>query len=504
LLSSQAMSFRRSAHAALSLVAVLAAARAAPAQEPKPWDEIALTVPIVKKATAYVPKQRVSSVFLFISGDGGWELGVVDMSRRIMPKAIVIGIAYPSLKTAQGVGPGCWQPAGALEEIAHAAERELDLPEYLPPILLGYSSGATAVYAGLAGAPPQTFSGGLSLGFCPDLPSLRPVCNGDDFKPTFDAKKNTAWLPRVPSVPKPWYVLNGIQDAVCLPPDMHKFLDGMGNVHFVEAPGTGHGFGRPLRWGEAFDESVDALIGFASAPPPKATPVAAARELEHRLDGLSLPLEYRWANGSRASMIFLSGDGGWATLDERLATYLAGHGVSVVGVSSLRYFWNAKTPEQTGADVKRVSDLLADDGVPQFVGGYSFGAEVTPFALQTWPEGDRPRIRGEVLVAPGETASFQISTLDWVRRARSTPRRVGDAVRKLGVPTLCLAGQTEGAGDTACDDLGNAGTTVRLPGSHHFNGDYDAVGKAVLAFIDAGIATPGSKSEEPSPPASRE
>jgi len=255
LLSSQAMSFRRSAHAALSLVAVLAAARAAPAQEPKPgdeialkpWDEIALTVPIVKKATAYVPKQRVSSVFLFISGDGGWELGVVDMSRRIMPKAIVIGIAYPSLKTAQGVGPGCWQPAGALEEIAHAAERELDLPEYLPPILLGYSSGATAVYAGLAGAPPQTFSGGLSLGFCPDLPSLRPVCNGDGFKPTFDAKKNTAWLPRVPSVPKPWYVLNGIQDAVCLPPDMHKFLDGMGNVHFVEAPGTGHGFGRPGR-----------------------------------------------------------------------------------------------------------------------------------------------------------------------------------------------------------------------------------------------------------------
>ena len=328
------------------------------------------------------------------------------------------------------------------EEIAHAAERELDLPEYLPPILLGYSSGATAVYADWR-VRQRRRSQRPQPGLLSGPAVVCPVCNGDDFKPTFDAKKNTAWLPRVPSVPKPWYVLNGIQDAVCLPPDMHKFLDGMGNVHFIEVPGTGHGFGRPLRWGEAFDESVDALIASANAPPPKATPGAAARELGHRLDGLSLPLEYRWANGSRASMIFISGDGGWATFDERLATYLAGHGVSVVGVSSLRYFWNAKTPEQTGADVRRVSDLLADDGVPQFVGGYSFGAEVTPFALQTWPEGDRPRIRGEVLVAPGETASFQISTLDWVRRAKETPRRVADAVRKIGVPTLCLAGQTE-------------------------------------------------------------
>lgn len=437
---------------------------------------------------AYVPKQKVSSVFLFISGDGGWELGVVDMSRRIMPKAIVIGISYPALKTAQGVGTQCWQPAGSLEEIAHAAERELKLPEYYPPILLGYSSGATAVYAGLAGAPPQTFSGGLSLGFCPDLPSLRPVCNADNFKPTYDPKKNTAWLPKVPSVPKDWFVLNGIQDQVCLPPAMHEFLDGMGNVHFVEVPGTGHGFGRPIRWGQPFDESVDALIKIATKPATRAPAAPAMRDVEHKLDGLSLPLEYRWAEQTRGAVIFLSGDGGWATIDERLATYLSAHGISVVGLSSLRYFWNAKTPEQTGADVRRISDLLADTGVPQFLGGYSFGAEVAPFALAAWSDADRRRFRGEMLIAPGETASFEISTLDWVRRAKETPRRVADAVKKIGVPTFCLAGQTEDPRDTACDDLGPSAVSVRLPGSHHFNGNYDAVGKAVLGFIEERLA----------------
>jgi type IV secretory pathway VirJ component len=487
------MSYVRSAQAVFALIACLAAVTQAAQQPqtPKPWDEIQITVPIVKKAMAYVPKQKVSTVFLFISGDGGWNLGVVDMARRIVPKAIVIGISYPALKTAQGVGTQCWQPAASLEEIAHAAERELKLPEYLPPILLGYSSGATAVYAGLAGAPPQTFSGGLSLGFCPDLPSLRPVCNAENFKPTYDAKKSTAWLPKVPSVPKDWYVLNGIQDAVCLPPDMHKFLDDMGNVHFVDVPGTGHGFSRPIRWGEPFDESVDALIKIASKPPPKAPPVASARDVEQKLDALSLPLEYRWADPPRAAMVFLSGDGGWATIDDRLATYLSARGVSVVGISSLRYFWNEKTPEQTGADVRRISDLLAAVGVPQFVGGYSFGAEVTPFALQAWPDADRRRIHGELLIAPGETASFEISTLDWVRRAKETPRRVADAVKKLGVPTFCLAGQTEDPRDTACDDLGSAAVAVRLPGSHHFNGNYDAVGKAVLDFIEKNLASGG-------------
>ncbi|HUL72467.1 MAG TPA: AcvB/VirJ family lysyl-phosphatidylglycerol hydrolase [Vicinamibacterales bacterium] len=483
------MTVVRPAQAAFALSALLAtvplvAQPQTPA--PKSWDEIPLTVPIVHKAMAYVPKQPVSSVFLFISGDGGWELGVVDMSRRIMPKAIVIGISYPALKTAQGVGAQCWQPAASLEEIAHAAEKELKLPEYHPPILLGYSSGATAVYAGLAGGPPQTFSGGLSLGFCPDLPSLRPVCSLDEFKPTYDAKKNTAWLPKIKSVPRDWYVLNGIQDEVCLPPEMHQFLDGMGNVHFIDVPGTGHGFGRPIRWGPPFDEAVDALIKVATRPAtPKAATPAAAVELQRRLDALSLPLEYRWAESPRAAVIFLSGDGGWATIDDRLAGYLAGHGVSVVGVSSLRYFWSQKTPEQTGADMRKISDVLT--GVPQFVGGYSFGAEVTPFAIETWPAAERARVRGQLLIAPGETASFEVSPMDWVFRAKETPRRVADAVRRLGLPTFCLAGQTEDPRDTACDDLGKSAVTVRLPGSHHFNGNYDAVGKAVLAFIDDNV-----------------
>jgi type IV secretory pathway VirJ component len=448
------------------------------------WTESVLTVPIVGHATAYVPKTPASTVFLFFSGDGGWNLGVVDMARRIMPKAIVVGVSYPALRKAHASSASCWMPSGDVEEISHAAQRELKLPEYHPPILVGYSSGATLVYELLAAAPASTFSGGMSLGFCPDLPSDHPICAADDFKPTFDAGKNTAWLPKVSAMKRDWYVLNGEQDQVCLPAEMHKFLDGTAGAHFIEIPGSGHGFAKPVHWGKPFDAAIDALIKTSLSPPASAGTTRPPSALEPRLATLGLPLEYRWSEQPRAVVIFVSGDGGWATLDDKAAIYLAAHGVSVVGVSSLRYFWSEKTPQQAGNDLRRLTDVLADMNVPLFIGGYSFGAEVVPFILDTWPEAERRRVAGQLLIAPGQTASFEISPLNWLFRAKDTPRRVADEVRKLRLPTLCLTGQQETPPDTACDDLAGAGELVKLPGSHHFNGKYDDVGKVMLAFIE--------------------
>jgi type IV secretory pathway VirJ component len=186
-------------------------------------------------------------------------------------------------------------------------------------------------------------------------------------------------------------------------------------------------------------------------------------------------------------MIFISGDGGWAALDDRVSAYLAAHGVSVVGVSSLRYFWKEKTPQQAAADMDQIAGALGALGVPLFLGGYSFGAEVTPFIMDAAPDAFRHRVAGQVLIGPGETASFEISPLDWVFRAKETPRRVSDAVRRLKTPAICLAGDREDARDTACDDLAGAADVVKLPGSHHFNGNYGEVGKTIVAWVESHI-----------------
>ena len=192
-----------------------------------------------------------------------------------------------------------------------------------------------------------------------------------------------------------------------------------------------------------------------------------------------------------ALLLFFSGDGGWASLDEDTAEQLVTNGVGVVGVSSLRYFWNAKPPAQVAADIRRIVAVLATSGKPIFAGGFSFGAEVVPVSLREWSPAERRRLSGLVLISPSESASFEIDPLDWIRRPKDNPAtRVAPAVRDVGLPTLCLSGPDED--DTPCPALVGAPLVrvVRLPGSHHFNNDYTAVAETVRRFLQDSMARP--------------
>jgi type IV secretory pathway VirJ component len=437
---------------------------------------------------AFVPHTATNHVVLFISGDGGWNAGVVDMARRIAAQqAVVIGVSYPVLKRTAAREGGCWYVASDLELISHAAQKELNLPQYHPPILVGYSSGASLVYAALANTPAVTFAGGISLGFCPVLDAGREVCSGDAWSPEYDEKKRMNRLPPAKELPKDWYVLQGVQDQVCSVDTVRRFIAGIPKAHLVEVEGTGHGFSKPEHWGVPLDKALQDLWTEKEVKPPAAQPkTATTRELEDELQRLQLPLEYRWPGQLSALLLFFSGDGGWASLDEALAEQLVSRGVGVVGVSSLRYFWNAKPPAQVAADMRRLVTALVRARRPVFAGGFSFGAEIVPVALREWTPAERQTLAGLVLIGPGLSASFEIDPLDWIRRPEENPAtRVAPAVRAIGLPALCLAGTEED--DTPCPSLlGVPGPrVVRLPGSHHFNGDYAAVAEAVNQFIRA-------------------
>jgi len=393
------------------------------------------------------------------------------MARRIAPNAVVIGISYPSLRRSAAREGGCWYTASDLELISHAAQKALNLPQYHPPSLVGYGPGAAVVYAALAAAPAITFAGGVSLGFCPNLPMQREICSGDTWTPDYDDKTHVNHLPPSKTLPKDWYVMLGVANAACPVDAARRFIAGMPKTHAVE--------------GDAFETALQDLWSEKIVRPPAAVPVTATtRELEAELQQLQLPLEFRWPTQLSSLLVFFSGDGGWASLDEAVAEHLAAHGVGVVGVSSLRYFWQAKPPEQVAADVRRIATTLARSGKPVAAGGFSFGAEVVPVALRNWSAADRRLLNGLVMIAPGLSASFEIDPLDWVRTPQENPAaRVAPAVRDLSLPALCLAGADET--DTPCAMLAGAPAvrTVRLPGSHHFNSDYGAVGETVLEFI---------------------
>lgn len=119
----------------------------------------------------YAQSDHPSHVILFFSGDGGWNSGVIDMARiAASMDALVLGIDFPKYQKAMAASKAkCAYPAADVENLSKFAQKTLGFTSYIRPVLVGYSSGATLVYALLVEAPPNSYQGVLSLGFCPDL-----------------------------------------------------------------------------------------------------------------------------------------------------------------------------------------------------------------------------------------------------------------------------------------------------------------------------------------------
>ena len=97
-------------------------------------------------------------VVLFVSGDGGWNLGVIDMAKALADlDALVAGIDITTyLKRLQSTKEACNYPAADFEGLSQFLQKHCAFPDYGQPLLVGYSSGATLVYATLAQAPPNS------------------------------------------------------------------------------------------------------------------------------------------------------------------------------------------------------------------------------------------------------------------------------------------------------------------------------------------------------------
>ena len=494
-----------------------AAAASHDARKPPPLHESTVRVPFAGQARLYAPEGKPSEAVLFLSGDGGWNKGVVDMARRAVrvTGALVAGLSYPAIAKAAGTeNVPCWCPACDLEEIGKSVEKQAGFKEYAPPILVGYSSGATLVYAALASAPPETFAGGVSLGFCPDMDQIPALCRHAGWRPDYDEKKRHTDLPAVAEMPRPWVALQGKVDKVCDPQATETFVNGIRGARVAMLDGVGHGYGNERRWGAAYDDGLRdvsmAAQAFAEAQDEAAHPRSAA-DPGAGADGavepvsrppapdadvfakLGLPLQLKLLPRPRAWLLFVSGDGGWSKLDQVLVERLAKGGVATVAINTLKYFWNKKEPGTAAADLRRLYDILKEDGAPIFAGGYSFGAEVVPFmvARQEMKSGS---FAGMVLIGPGPFATWEVSPLDWLRtKEKESPDKVFDQVEALGtLPVLCLYGEEDK--QSICRPLTGHSSrqVVLLGGGHHFGGDYDSIAEGTMAFVDKVLGVDGA------------
>ena len=94
--------------------------------------EESLTFGPFGKITLYYESTQPGNVALFISGDGGWNLGVVDMARELaLLDALIVGIDINHfLKEKEASGEKCLYPAADFEALSKFVQMKLAYPSY--------------------------------------------------------------------------------------------------------------------------------------------------------------------------------------------------------------------------------------------------------------------------------------------------------------------------------------------------------------------------------------
>ena len=217
----------------------------------------------------------------------------------------------------------------------------------------------------------------------------------------------------------------------------------------------------------------------ASLVQPHLTPVEAPPPTGiAKLPLIELPAE---PSGPLLAIV-LSGDGGWRDLDKSISEKLRSAGVSVVGWDSLRYFWSRKSPEQVARDLGTTIDTFLSrwGGSKVVLIGYSFGADVLPFAYDRLSPETKAHVVQLSLLGFATAADFEIRIAGLVGAGPSKEALPTEPAIATIDPTMvqCFYGADED--DTACCLLHGKAEVIRTAGGHHFDGNYSALAQRIL------------------------
>ncbi|MDB2414150.1 hypothetical protein N9W34_00085 [Rickettsiales bacterium] len=432
----------------------------------------------------YCTSDKPDNMVLFISGDGGWNLGVIDMAKELASTgALVAGIdIIHYLKELGHVNGQCSYPAAHFESLSQFLQQKYGFELYKLPVLVGYSSGATLVYTTLAQSPDNTFQGGISLGFCPELSLAKPLCKGNgSLTFTMDKKKtNTYIFDAVKQLPAPWVALQGEIDQVCFPEATKAYVEKVGNGSIIMLQKVGHGYSVPKNWMPQFKKAYADITAKPEAIHADKHPIAES------LSDLPLVELHITASGDKLAII-VTGDGGWAGIDKSIGEELNKEGIAVIGFNSLQYYWTRKDPEQSAKDMGRIIEYYSKawNRSDIILIGYSRGADVLPFIVNRLDLDARTLVKEVVLLGQETTVDFQFHVTDWLTSGEhEEARQVMPEMQKLGNQNvLCIYGSEE-KGNSLCTQLDkNKFRVVEMKGGHHFGGDYEKLSKIILEHV---------------------
>jgi type IV secretory pathway VirJ component len=420
-----------------------------------------------KDLAVYAPAQA-SSFVLLLSGDEGWNHRADALAARLAEQgAMVVGIDFKRFKAAlEADGGDCVFPDGDLENLSHFVQAYFHNSSYMAPLLVGVASGGSMAYAVLAQAPKDTFAGALSVGFCPHLSMDKPLCKGSGLEMTHGGRGLGLDLKPLKSLSNPWVTLQGSQDSACPAAANRDFVSKVHGAAIATLPRLSD-----LSISAAFTKLTAANSNHSIAPPAELGDLPVV-EVAAKAG----------ATPSDAFAIMMSGDGGWAGIDQDIAAALTAKGIAVVGLDSLRYYWTARTPQGVAADTDRlIRYYLAHFGKKRvLLIGYSQGADVLPFAVNRLPAATKAVVSLMAILGMSEHALFEFHVSSWIADDNSGPETLPEVNRVSGMPVLCIYGEDEH--DSLCPKLDpKKFNIVRVNGGHHFDGNYAGLADHILS-----------------------
>ncbi|HDZ39264.1 MAG TPA: virulence factor family protein, partial [Marinobacter sp.] len=309
------------------------------------------------------PESEPTGVVFLFSGADGWNADLDDVAEAWQNKgAIVLKVPLPGyLEALRASADGCHYLISEIEDTSKRIQKTLGTRRYHAPILAGTGMGATLVYGALAQSPASTVEGAFSNGLPTRLDTRVPLCAG---APSTPATGGGFTYSPVTSLNGWWQMMPNAGQLK----QARAFASKVNGARLIDEPEPPD---------STMVERFDRLSEGKLAPPDNLGQVIANLPL------VELPVK----NEGTLMAVIWSGDGGWRDLDKTIGERLQSEGIPVVGVDSLRYFWRDRTPLEIGSDLAVILRHYQKVWKRQHIVliGYSFGADVMPFAVNKLP-----------------------------------------------------------------------------------------------------------------------
>lgn len=406
----------------------------------------------LKDIPVLMPADIPTGLSILVSDTGGMsprDRAFADalLARGIIVLPVNLDTWRAELNKDDGDNAQCIYLNSDFEGISKEAQRALDLGGYFHPVIAGIGQGATLAYAAAADAPDATLAGAVGLDPADALQTRLPSCEG--------AKATAA--------PGGGYAY--ALDAKLPAP-----------VTLISRAGPANDPASARKQHIAvLEKATDPNVRLSMAADAVAA-MAAKDAATETLPIIDLP-----AKGGEADYVavFFSGDGGWRDIDKSIGEWLSQHGVHVVGVDSLRYFWTERTPQEIAEDTDAILKKADPTGkLPVAIFGYSFGADTFPFAWQYLDPALQKRTRMIALLGSSTTTTFQVTIEGWL--GMDGNHKTVPAIATLPLDrVVCVYGEEED--DTACTEPTlSAMEKMKVSGGHHFNNDYVPIAETLL------------------------